>query len=313
MLFRDLLKSSDLMHHQIEVEDVPQRLTWLRGLCSDKSVLHVGCCDVPVFDPNNNLHIELSQVSNQIDGLDISLPGIDVLKKHVFGNYYHETKGIKQGYDLVLAPEVLEHTPNAHEFLDQLFQVKAKSYLITAPHIQWYERTRREGSLFIEEVHEDHRAWYSPYTLLNIVRPFIKESSDDVKVFIMAGIGSVAVLITKDQRPPLGRPDETAIPYHELPNKQRIEKLLSTNYLAEALYLLRKSPEQKKLQGESYFLLARTLLKAGRGMDALRLSVEFMQSHPQDPRCLRLAETAARSLNQEEAAREFAALAHKYE
>lgn len=287
MKLNQILHSDGLMKHRLRVTDVPERRPWLAQKCQGATVLHVGCCDVPIFDANNNLHIELAQTTPRIDGLDISKEGLEVLKRHVYSDYFANGSEIDKQYDLVLAPEVLEHTPNPREFLDGIFEIKAQRYLITAPHFQWFEQSQRDGDCFVEQVHGDHRAWYSPYTLLNAARPFIDESKDELELFIIAGVGSVALEITKERsiedwqrRPPSGSP----------------EQLRAQGKTAEALYLLRERaaiprPGDYKLESE-------ILLSLGRYLELFRSSVAFMRQHPQDKSCLLFAADAALGLGE---------------
>ena len=296
-----LLQSDGLMQHSLRVTDVPERRPWLAQKCVNKSVLHVGCCDVPVFDPNNNLHIELARVTPRLDGLDISEEGIFVLSQHVYSEYFTSSDHVSKDYDLVLAPEVLEHTPDPRSFLESIFQVRAQSYLITAPHIQWYEQTSRQGDCFIEKVHGDHRAWYSPYTLLNAVRPFIDEDHDDLEIFLIAGVGSVGIEVRKPlvvsdwQRPWPHAGAENAAPIQG--HLELAQQLLLEGRSGEALYII---AEERKTHPSpaSYYLEAASLLALGRFLDVFRSSVEFMRAHPQDKRCLLFAASAAEGLNQ---------------
>ena len=301
MKIHQLLHSDGLMQHSLRVTDVPERRPWLAQKCANKSVLHVGCCDVPVFDPNNNLHIELARVTPRLDGLDISEEGIFVLSQHVYSDYFTSSHHITKQYDLVLAPEVLEHTPDPRSFLESVFQVRAQSYLITAPHIQWYEQTSRQGDCFIEKVHGDHRAWYSPYTLLNAVRPFIDEERDELEIFLIAGVGSVGIEVTKPlvasdwQRPWPGVDAENEAPLQN--HLELAQQLLREGRSGEALYIIAEERKNHPSPA-SYYLEAESLLALGRHMDVFRSSVEFMRAYPQDKRCLLFAATAAEGLDQ---------------
>jgi len=196
-----LVRSTAFMDHQIAVVEVSDRRPFFAERCAGKAVLHVGCCDVPVFDPDTNLHIALARHTDRLDGLDVSCDGIAVLRRYVDGEYFTEASAVNRQYDLVLAPEVLEHTENARQFLDGIFAIPATQYLITAPHYQGYQHSRREGDRFFERVHPDHKAWYSPYTLVRTLLPFIDPEHDDVEVFLFAATGSVAVAVTKPFAP----------------------------------------------------------------------------------------------------------------
>lgn len=297
MLIHDILQSDGLMRHRLQVTDVPDRRPWLAQLCKERTVLHVGCCDVPVFDPNSNLHIELAQITERVDGLDISEPGIAELKRHVYSDYFTGSEGVNKEYQLVLAPEVLEHTPNPHSFLSGIFSVKAERYVITAPDIQWYAQTRREGGTFVEEVHGDHRAWYSPYTLLNAVRPFINEDEDQLELFLIQKLGSVGIEITKKRRvtpwmraaPSVDSGKNTAL--------ERAKRLTDAGQSAEALYVL-KGARKNSRATDLFYLEAQVLLSLGRHMDTFRSAVHFMKENPRDARCMIFAAEAAEGMGQ---------------
>jgi len=307
MLFKDILKSDNLMRHRMQVSDVPDRRPWLNDYCADKSVLHVGCCDVPVFDANNNLHIELSKTTDRIDGLDISEPGISELKRHVYSDYFTDPGKIEKQYDLVLAPEVLEHTLDAHSFLKGLFSVHARRYVITAPDIQWYAQSQRFAGTCLEEVHGDHRAWYSPYTLLNAVRPFIDEDEDELQLFLIQKLGSVAIEVKKRRSINAWARQDPALELEGSP-LERAQLLISGEKTAEALYVLEKA-RQAEDSAALYYSAAELLVRLGRHLDAFRESVVFMKKHPSDRRCMLLAADAAEGLNQQDQAKELRQMA----
>jgi hypothetical protein len=292
------------MTHQIEVSDIEDRRAWLAEHCAGRSVLHVGCCDVPIFDANNNLHIFLSRQTDRLDGLDISEAGIEVLRRHVEGEYFTDPATVSREYDLVLVPEVLEHTFNPGDFLSGIFSIPATKYLFTVPHIQWYERTRRDGGSFHEEVHGDHKAWYSPYTLLNTLRPFIDEDRDDVEVFLLSKTGSVAALLTKPVTP---QPFDGAQPNEVLgidAALEAVQALVAEGRGGAALRILgaagRQTPDQRLVCAEVEILLG-----LGQTMEALRRSVSWLKEYPQDIRCRRLCADALESLGDHAAARKL--------
>ena len=98
------------MDHEVDITEVGDRRTLFAERCAGKSVLHVGCCDVPIFNPDTSLHLFLSQHTDRLDGLDVSQEGIEVLRTYVDGAYMTEPSAVNREYDVVLVPEVLEHT-----------------------------------------------------------------------------------------------------------------------------------------------------------------------------------------------------------
>jgi len=298
------LRSMDLMTHHIEVTDVDDRRQWFSELCAGRSVLHIGCCDVPIFDPNTNLHIFLAKHTDRLDGLDISEPDIAVLRRHVDGLYFTNPADVTREYDIVLVPEVLEHTSNPGAFLTDLFSVPAEKYLITAPHIQWYKQSSREGNVFHESVHEDHKAWYSPYTLLNTLRPFIREEHDKVEVFLLKTTGSVAVLLTKSvtPKPFQGREPEEVLSVAAALERARAYAAKSRD--AAALRVL-EAAQKATDDGVLVYAQLELLLGLGQTMEVLRRSVVWMRSHPKDLRCRELCANAMEALGDVEGARKL--------
>jgi hypothetical protein len=310
MQLRQVLQSTDLMTHQIELSDVEDRRLWLADLCSGRSVLHVGCCDVPVFDPNTNLHVFLANHTDRLDGLDISEEGIEVVRRHVDGEYFTDPAAVTRQYDLVLVPEVLEHTPNPGDFLAGIFSVRARKYLFTVPHIQWYERTRRDGRLFHESVHGDHKAWYSPYTLLNTLRPFIDEEHDEVEVFLLSTTGSVAALLSRPFAP---QPFAAPAPEAALGTEAALELAGARAAEAREASALRVLAAAHEGSPDPRLVHARLelLLGLGQTMEALRVSVAWMREDPEDFRCKELCADVMEALGDPNSARDLRAAAQR--
>ena len=178
---------------RMTVSDVAARLPFFRTLCRDKKVLHVGCTDFPVFDPNRNLHIQIQDVCAGLDGLDTDVQGMATLSHYVKGRYYSAVDDIAQSYDLMLVPETIEHVSNIQSFLEDLDRVDVAQVLITAPClIGWVDCFNyrgypgRQAKLlsrsddYIEEIHPDHKAWFTPYTLANCVEQFTAWRIDEI-------------------------------------------------------------------------------------------------------------------------------------
>ncbi|NBW15781.1 MAG: hypothetical protein EBR82_48120 [Caulobacteraceae bacterium] len=75
--------------------------------------------------------------------------------------------------DVVIVPEVIEHVTNVEQFLDDIAAVDADTYVFTAPcAMQCAMRGHfsRVKHTVLEIVHEDHKCWYSPYTLANALK-----------------------------------------------------------------------------------------------------------------------------------------------
>lgn len=282
------------MEHQVDVVEVKDRRPLLAERCAGRSVLHVGCCDVPVFDPDKNLHLFLARHADRLDGLDVSAEGIDVLRRFVPGEYYTHAGEISREYDLVLVPEVLEHTRDPGAFLEEIFSVRARQYLLTAPSFQWSSRGGRVDGVFHEQVHPDHKAWYSPYTLLNTLRPFIDEPNDHVEVFLFESTGSVGAAITRPFVPrPFPAPASSLVD-GEAAISVAAERCASDD-LGGAIAVLAAA----RGRSDGARLLSAhvgVLLGSGQPTEALRQAVGWLRLHPGDPGGLELCADAAEAL-----------------
>jgi len=152
------------------------RLQVFSELCQGKTVLHVGCADWPITDLKQSLHLELQPYCAQLDGLDINEEALSLLEGHAKGNLYCRFEDITNEYDIILAPEVMEHTPDVRGFLRQLDCLKASLIIITVPDAyQCFARHfeySKDSSTFTEIVHPDHNCWYTPYTLSNVITKY---------------------------------------------------------------------------------------------------------------------------------------------
>jgi hypothetical protein len=176
------------------------RFDFFKNHIDNKNVLHVGCVDYPITNPNNNLHIQMSKLCNSIDGFDINLTAdvYNVLKVEN-GDLYNKWEDVNKTYDIVLVPAVIEHVNNVQLFLNQLDKIKSNKMIITAPDIFSFKKEQLkhiENNTWVEIVHPDHNCWYSPYTLKNTVNKFLK-SYKVTSVFWV--LGCVGVVCEKQQ------------------------------------------------------------------------------------------------------------------
>lgn len=144
--------------------------------CAGKRVMHVGCADWPITDPATSLHVALEPHCDMLDGFDIHGEALDALRPYVRGGLYSRLEDIGGEYDLVLAPEVMEHVPSVEQFLAQLDAIDAPCYLISVPDA-YQTRERhfdyvRASQTFVEVVHPDHNCWYTPYTFANTIAKY---------------------------------------------------------------------------------------------------------------------------------------------
>lgn len=151
------------------------RLQVFQPLCEGKRVLHVGCVDWPITDLQRSLHLQLDAIC-QLDGFDINTAAFEQMQPHLKGRLFSRWEDVKDSYDLVLVPEVLEHVPDVQGFLQHLQALNAKQYVITVPDAFSCFRQHFDYSsgaqTFVEVVHPDHNCWYTPYTLANVLSKY---------------------------------------------------------------------------------------------------------------------------------------------
>jgi hypothetical protein len=149
------------------------RFDVLRQICTGRRVLHVGCVDWPITDPASNLHVFLDSCCAHLDGFDIHDDAFATLRPLVRGQLYSDWSEIRDEYDIVLVPEVMEHVANVGGFLQQIDTVRAANVVLTVPDAFQCSRGHFDynpaSKTFVEVVHPDHRCWYTPYTLQSTI------------------------------------------------------------------------------------------------------------------------------------------------
>ena len=145
------------------------RIDFFRKFVEGKKVLHVGFVDYPKPRPWKSLHLQLSPFCEVLDGVD---PNVDIAEELVVknGKFFKDWTDIKNEYDVILVPEVIEHVDNVREFL-QTFDNYSGILIITAPdaYLLHHHFKMMDSNIFQEFVHADHKCWYSPYTLTNTI------------------------------------------------------------------------------------------------------------------------------------------------
>lgn len=168
----------------------------LCSFCENKKVLHVGCTDYP-FAGESGLHKALDQCAHT-DGVDVDKNGIDRFKKIFSGNFYYSLDEVNDTYDIVLLPEVIEHVGDVGSFLSQIDKIKFDTLIATVPDVlSCYNNYHFEliNNQYVEAVHPDHFAWYSPYTLKNIIE---KHTQCKCSKFYLLG-KSILTIATKEK------------------------------------------------------------------------------------------------------------------
>ena len=191
------MSEKDFFTQELKVKNVHEH-SWQYcvNLCKGKKVLHVGCSDWPLTDPKNSLHRELQQHCSILHGVDDK--DTDKMGKVLGGSYYKNLSDVKEGYDVIIVPNVLEHVSNAGIFMNTLLNIGFKELFILVPNYSIsHEAKYLEDGTFIEKVHPDHVAWYSPYTLSNLVRRYWYSTDIIEQTMFFDGTNMVGILITR--------------------------------------------------------------------------------------------------------------------
>lgn len=169
------------------------------SLCDGREVLHVGCADAPITNVKHNLHLALQGCAKVLDGFDLDTTALDMLRPHLrSGRLFSRLEDIQDSYEVLLVPEVIEHVNNVEQFLQTLDKIGFSEIIITAPdafscmhrHFDYDSETET----FCEIVHPDHNAWYTPYTLMNVIR---KYTSWTVEGLFFLDPGSIMLVASK--------------------------------------------------------------------------------------------------------------------
>lgn len=173
-----MLSSISFFNQSIILEHREERTKFFKELINNKSTLHIGCADWPIYNPDDNLHIMLCETfKNKVDGFDVDITTLNKMKEYpslVDENLFSELPD--KVYDFLLIPEVIEHINNVEKFLLDITKCVSSStqILITAPNAFCKDHIERNNDIitspYIEIVHPDHNCWYSPYTLPNTIR-----------------------------------------------------------------------------------------------------------------------------------------------
>lgn len=166
---------------------------YCKELCEGKKVIHFGCSDYPFDSPAETMHIYLSKYAKELHGCDIN--GIAVMKEYNNGTYFNSILEIKEEYDVILVPNIIEHLENAGVFVEQLFNISFKEIFILVPNYNVEIQSSYNEGVFTERIHPDHYAWYSPYTLYNLFKKYVSDTIVELNFF--SGKDMIGILIKK--------------------------------------------------------------------------------------------------------------------
>lgn len=158
---------------------VVERESELLARCRGKTVLHLGCADVPytLERGKNLLHRRLHEVADDLWGIDTDQHGCTLLRKMGFANILtgdlsedHSALLQEQHFDIILAGEVIEHVENTGAFLAAIKEVMHvhSELILTTVNTPTFVNIVY-GLLRREKVHPDHNYYFSYRTLKTLV------------------------------------------------------------------------------------------------------------------------------------------------
>lgn len=158
-----------------------QRVEFIKNACRGKKVLHLGCTNYPftgeALENKMLLHLELTEISNELYGLDFDQKGIDILSESGVKNLFRgdleklEDAQISEIFDIIVAGEIIEHLSNPALFLRGVkrFMNRDTTLLLTTINaycgMRFFQYALRGKGGSREPVHPDHVAYYSFSTL----------------------------------------------------------------------------------------------------------------------------------------------------
>lgn len=158
----------DTMLHRIPDANFVIRKEFIKQYCADKKVLHLGCRGQST-EPNA-LHGELNNICKEIWGLDIVKCEIDRFIQADL-NEAGWSKDLNDGsFDLLLATEILEHLPNAGNFIKECREFNCE-VLLTVPNAFGYNRYKIM-QVGIEYDNVQHLACYSFSTIKRLIQRY---------------------------------------------------------------------------------------------------------------------------------------------
>ena len=148
-----------------EVKILRGRWNFVLQKCKGKRVLHLGCVDEGVleerFAEGKLMHQELSRITKEVWGVDISESGITFLKSKGITNLFvgnvekinELTELYSKKFDIIVASEIIEHLDNpglfmVHPFIHPISRhnVRQQARLLLELLERWNRRRREKPS-----------------------------------------------------------------------------------------------------------------------------------------------------------------------
>lgn len=151
----------------------------LLELCCGKTVLNLGCVNhtVEAIDYPSFQHAALAKVAKVIVGLDYEPGGVEELQRRGYdvrladAQNFNLSQEFPDGFEVVIASEIIEHLSNAGLFLDCIAKHLAPDgvLVLTTPHaygIAFFLEVMVFGE---ERINDDHTATFSKKNLSHLL------------------------------------------------------------------------------------------------------------------------------------------------
>lgn len=143
------------------------RTTLITEVARGKRVMHLGCADHLALIQQKRadgsyLHDRIAEVAEHLVGVDTNAAALAEMRAAGIDDLYlPEDLPPSLQFDLVVAPDVIEHVGNVEDFLKYAGSFGCPVLITTPNALGMDNRTRVRSEL----VNTDHRYWFSPYTL----------------------------------------------------------------------------------------------------------------------------------------------------
>jgi 2-polyprenyl-3-methyl-5-hydroxy-6-metoxy-1,4-benzoquinol methylase len=156
------------------------RRAYILEACEGARVLHLGCVDHPFLHERlasgDLLHAAIDGMAAELSGVDLDRAGLDTLRAAGFENLYEadvehlDELALTGPFDVIVAGEIIEHLTSPGAFLRQVPRLLAPGgrLLVTVPSAQSI-RLAANALRRVEVVHPDHKAYFSPHTLTELL------------------------------------------------------------------------------------------------------------------------------------------------
>jgi Methyltransferase domain len=151
-------------------------------ICAGKTVLHLGFVDEGLLEDRLRekswLHAKLANVAKRLVGIDISVNGVSRARELGYRDSYvgdveklSTVQFPRLDYDIVLAPDIIEHLANPGMFLSELqAMLTDRAVLVLTTPNALSIKTFFYPLARTEVVHPDHNFYYSPTTLPTLLK-----------------------------------------------------------------------------------------------------------------------------------------------